>query len=304
MPSLVSMRRHVEFQAEDRTWLRGVLYAREGVSAQGIVMTHGFSGVKEQVEAYAVRFAEAGFCVLLYDHRGFGGSDGAPRQEVDPARQLADWRDAITFALDLPEFDLARGVGVWGSSFAGGLAMVLAADDPRVRCVVAQIPNVGGRTNGQAMFTSSERARLQGLFDIDRRGRLAGEAPLRAPVMTSETGAVCALPMAVSANYIHAAEQAAPAWVNEVTVRSIEAMLTFEPAGWIAHVAPTPLLMIVAAEDTCTFPEPQLAAFAAAGEPKRLVIHPGGHFDTYRDHFAETSDAALQWFCEHLQPEP
>ncbi len=44
-------------------------------------------------------------------------------------------------------------------------------------------------------------------------------------------------------------------------------------------------------------------AFAAAGEPKRLVVHPGGHFDTYRDHFAETSDAALQWFCEHLKPE-
>ena len=247
---------------------------------------------------------EAGFSVLLYDHRGFGGSGGTPRQEVDPARQLADWRDAITFALGLPEFDPNRGVGIWGSSFAGGLAMVLAADDRRVRCVVAQIPNVGGRANGQAMFTSSERARLQGLFDIDRRGRLAGEAPLLAPVMTSETGAVCALPMAVSANYIHAAEQAAPAWVNEVTVRSIEAMLTFEPAGWISHVAPTPLLMIVAAKDTCTFPEPQLAAFAAAGEPKRLVIHPGGHFDTYRDHFAETSDAALKWFCEHLQPEP
>ena len=267
-------------------------------------MTHGFSGVKEQVEAYAVRFAEAGFSVLLYDHRGFGGSDGAPRQEVDPARQLADWRDAITFALDLPEFDPGRGVGIWGSSFAGGLAMVLAADDRRVRCVVAQIPNVGGRANGEAMFNSSERVRLQELFATDRRGRLAGEAPRRVPVLAAEAGAVCALPMTVSSHYIQAAEQAAPAWVNEVTIRSVEAMLTFEPAGWVAHVAPTPLLMIVAAKDTCTFPEPQLAAFAAAGEPKRLVIHPGGHFDTYRDHFAETSGAALRWFCEHLQPEP
>ena len=60
MPSLRSMRRHVEFQAEDRTWLRGVLYARDGASAQGVVMTHGFSGVKEQVESYAVHFARGG----------------------------------------------------------------------------------------------------------------------------------------------------------------------------------------------------------------------------------------------------
>ena len=297
------MRKQIEFRTEDGTLLCGVLHTREGRSAQGLVMTHGFSGVKEQVEPYAARFAEAGFSVLLYDHRSFGGSDGVPRLEVDPAHQLADWRDAITFALNLPEFDPARGVGIWGSSFAGGLAMVLAADDRRVRCVVAQIPNVGGRANGHAMFNSLERARLQELFDADRKGRSAGQVPLRIPVMTSEEGAVCALPMRVSANYIRAAEQAAPAWVNEVTVRSVEAMLTFEPAGWVAHVAPTPLLMIVAEKDTCTFPEPQLAAFAAAGEPKRLMVHPGGHFDTYRDHFAETSDAALQWFCEHLKPE-
>lgn len=154
------------------------------------------------------------------------------------------------------------------------------------------------------MFSSSERARLQELFEADRKGRLAGKALLRVPVMTSEPGAVCALPMTVSANYIRAAEQAAPAWVNQVTVRSVEAMLTFEPAGWVAHVAPTALLMIVAAKDTCTFPEPQFAAFSAAGEPKRLVVHPGGHFETYTHHFAETSGAALQWFCEHLQPEP
>ncbi len=282
--------------------LRGVLLGREGVSAKGIVMAHGFSGVKEQVDAYAASFADAGFSVLLYDHRGFGESEGTPRQDVDPARQLADWRDAISFALGLPEFDAASGVGVWGSSFAGGLAMVLAADDRRVDCVVAQIPNVGGRANGRKLFSVSDRARFQDLFDEDRERRLAGNAPLRVPVMSSEVGALCALPISVSANYIRAAEQAAPAWVNEVTVRSVEVMLSFEPSGWVAHVTPTPLLMIVAAKDTCTFPEPQLAAFAAAGEPKRLVVHDGGHFETYTRHFAETSGAAVQWFREHLQP--
>ncbi|PAX06415.1 alpha/beta hydrolase [Sphingomonas lenta] len=89
--------------------------------------------------------------------------------------------------------------------------------------------------------------------------------------------------------------------MNEVTLRSIENMLTFEPAGWIQHIAPTPLMMIVAENDTCTFPEPQLACFAAALEPKRLMMHPGGHFNTYTEHFARTSGAAIEWFGEHLR---
>lgn len=295
------MKREVEFTAEDRTVLRGVLHAPDGVTGPGIVMTHGFSGVKEQVEPYAAFFADAGFPVLLYDHRGFGGSEGEPRQEVDPARQLADWRDAISFALTLPEIDATARVGVWGSSFAGGLALVLAANDRRVRCVTAQVPNVSGRANGRAMFNVAERARLQEAFDADRRGRLEGQAPMRVPVLTSDPGAICALPPAVSPNYVRAAEQAAPTWINEVTLRSVEAMLAFEPGGWISHVAPTPLLMIVARADTYTFPEPQLAAYAAAAEPKRLLIHPSGHFDTYTRHFAETAGAAAAWFREHLQ---
>jgi len=77
-------------------------------------------------------------------------------------------------------------------------------------------------------------------------------------------------------------------------------MLEFEPDGWLRHVAPTPLLMIVAAKDTCTFPEFQLEAFDRAREPKRLIMHPGGHFDTYTTYFQETSQAALDWFAEHL----
>jgi hypothetical protein len=72
-------------------------------------------GVKSHIDHYAALFAEAGLAMSLDDHRGFGTSDGAPRQEVDPYRQLADWRDAITFAESQPEFDAERGLGVWGS---------------------------------------------------------------------------------------------------------------------------------------------------------------------------------------------
>jgi fermentation-respiration switch protein FrsA (DUF1100 family) len=292
--------RPVELQMEDDTVLRGKLYSPQHGPAPLVVMAHGFSGVVEQIEHYAQHFAEQGLTALVFDHRGFGTSDGTPRLEVDPARQVSDWRDVIDVAVELPEADPTAPVGVWGSSFAGGLAMVVAASDSRIGCVVAQIPNVGGHHNGGRLFSSTELAELDRFFRADRTARRRGDEPGTLPVFATEPGQLCALPPVVSPRYVAGAERAFPSWRNEVTIRSVENMLTFEPFGWITHVSPTPLMMIVGREDACTFPDNQLATFQALREPKRLVIHPGGHFDTYVDHFEQTSTAAVEWFTEHL----
>src|SRR6266852_3193810 len=108
------MRKDIEFKVEDGTLLRGYFHSSPRSPAPVIVMAHGFSGVKEQIDHYAAYFAEGGFSVLVHDHRGFGASEGTPRLEVDASRQQADWRDAITFALAQPEVDSASGVGLWG----------------------------------------------------------------------------------------------------------------------------------------------------------------------------------------------
>jgi fermentation-respiration switch protein FrsA (DUF1100 family) len=238
--------------------------------------------------------------VLVYDHRGFGASDGTPRLEVDPSRQLADWRDALTFMAGLPDVDATLGLGVWGSSFAGGLAMVLAANDSRVRCVVAQIPHVSGHRNGRQMFNETQRAELRERLGHDRNQRLGGGEPTMIPVFSTHPDQLCALPPGMDERSIEAAAQAAPSWRNEVTVRSVENMNEFEPAGWVPYVSPTPLLMIVGTHDICTFPQLQLEVYATAREPKQVVLHPGGHFETYTKYFEQTSRPAVDWFTEHL----
>ena len=132
------MRRKVDFSTEDGTTLRGYVHSSGSDARPGIVTCHGFGGVKSHIDHYAALFAEAGPAVSLYDHRGFGTSDGAPRLEVNPYRQLADWRDAITFATDLPEIDVtfldipdplmgeygARGIGEIGMA---GVAPAITA---------------------------------------------------------------------------------------------------------------------------------------------------------------------------------
>ena len=90
------------------------------------------------------------------------------------------------------------------------------------------------------------------------------------------------------------------AWENSVTVRSTRAARMYEPGTWIARVSPTPLLMIVALQDTVTLTDLELAAYERALEPKRLVTIPGGHFDPYITRFDQSSAAALDWFKEHL----
>ena len=245
--------------------------------------------------------ASGGFDVLVYDHRGFGTSNGLPHLEVDPAIQQADWRDAISRFLAARPSAPAE-VGVWGSSFAGGLAMVLAATDPRVRAVVAQIPNVSGARNSVRLFSSPQLAELRARLAADRAARLAGQQPGLIGVFTATDDRLCALPPRVSPSYIDSGFEYYPTWRNEVTLRSVQHMITFEPAGWVPLIGPTPLLlMIIAANDRCTFPDVQLDVFAAAREPKRLVVHQGGHFETYTAHFAETSEPARAWFAEHLR---
>ena len=58
--------------------------------------------------------------------------------------------------------------------------------------------------------------------------------------------------------------------------------------------------MIVAPLDRLGDGELATEAFKTASEPKQLVLVPGGHFDAYVSEFELTSDAARDWFVEHL----
>lgn len=62
-----------------------------------VVMAHGLAAVKEmRLDAYAERFAAAGMFVFVFDYRGFGSSEGEPRQLLDIDAQHADWSGTTT----------------------------------------------------------------------------------------------------------------------------------------------------------------------------------------------------------------
>src|SRR5688572_4882796 len=92
-----------------------------------VVLAHGFDGVREQrLDAYAECFAEAGLAALVFDYRGFGSSDGNPRQLFHNKGQLADWRAAIACARALEDAVDPTRIALWGTSTSAGHVVRLA----------------------------------------------------------------------------------------------------------------------------------------------------------------------------------
>lgn len=297
------MRHDIEINAEG-TILRGWLYPAAGKNDQApaVVMAHGFSAVKEMyLDRFAETFAAAGLAVVVYDNRNLGASDGEPRQELDPWAQVRDYRHAITWAGARPEIDAAR-IGIWGSSYSGGHVLTVGAIDRRVKCVVSQVPLTSGSRNLKRLIRADMIAEVRRQFDADREARFRGAPPAMMPVVAANPLDPAALPTADSWEWFTTtAKVRAPAWRNEVTLRTVEMLGEYEPGDYIARISPTPLLMIVAANDHLAVADEAFAAYSRALEPKSILILSGGHFDAYVNDFERASVAARDWFVRHLR---
>jgi len=295
-------RRDIEFDAEGVT-LRGWFYpaGAGGGSGAAVVMAHGFSAVKEMyLDAFAEVFAAGGLNVVVFDNRCFGASGGEPRQEIDPWAQVRDYRHAITYAGTLAEVDPRR-IGIWGSSYSGGHVLVVAAIDRRVKAVVSQVPLISGHANLRALVRADFIAGFREQFDADRLARFRGDPPAMVAVVDKDPLAPSALPTPDSWEWFsETGRTRAPAWRNEVTLRSVEMFTEYEPGSYLPHVSPTPFLMLVAEGDHLVPSELAIAAFDTAHQPRELVILPGGHFEAYTKGFETSSGQARDWFSRYL----
>jgi uncharacterized protein len=293
-------RQDVEFPVEGGATLRGWLFVPDGPAPHpAITMAHGFAGVKEHgLERFARAFADAGFVVLVHDHRGFGASDGSPRFDIDPWVQIADWRRAISFLENHPAVDADR-IGLWGTSYAGGHAIVLGSTDRRLRAIVAQVPTISGYQQSLRRVPPDQVPALEAAFADDERHQFLGGPPAIQAVVSSDPATPAAYR---SADAVAFYNQPVPegVWENAVTLRSTRAARMYEPGTWVSRVSPTPLLMIVALHDTITLADLALSAYEQALQPKQLVTIDGNHFDPYLAHFADANGAAIAWFTEHL----
>ena len=295
------MRHDIAFSSDGVT-LRGWLYLPEISKAPFaiVVMAHGFALVKEQgLDQYAEAFAAAGLAAVVFDNRNLGASEGKPRQDIDPWQQARDYRSAITFAQSLPEIDSTR-IGVWGTSYSGAVALQVAAVDKRVKAVVVQVPGISGIDMTNRALSLEQKARLLTLLEAERVRLVKGKSPATLQFVASDTSVPAVFPEPRSYEYYTRTGTSVPTWRNEITIRSLDRWLEHDVTGFLRQIAPTPLLMVLASEDQISPTDLQLTAFAAAREPKKIVVVPGDHYAAYVEKFSAFAAEATNWFVQFL----
>jgi alpha-beta hydrolase superfamily lysophospholipase len=275
--------------------LAGVLTVPSGAGPHpGVVLCHGFTGIKELIlPYYARRFVEAGFAALAFDYRGFGESEG-PRGRLIPLEQVIDIRNAITFMEAQPEVDAVR-IGLWGTSFGGAHVPYVAGIDERVKAAVAQV----GFGDGERLFRrKADDARItmmQSMLAADRRQRvLTGQGAMVDPMqLLSDEDSV---------KFFNEAVKDLPDLRTQITLETAERTWEYKPEEVVHRISPRALLLIAVEHDVPCPKEEYESMHAKAGEPKKLVVLPGlRHYDVYSGPGAETtSGLAIDWYREHL----
>jgi hypothetical protein len=168
-----------------------------------------------------------------------------------------------------PMVDVNR-VGLWGSSFSGGLVAYVAARDPRIKASVSQVAWFG---QPRANYTPEALARAQS--DATRRAR--GEIGYPPPGVR-EIGNLRGAPVR-------------------------ESFLRYAPIDDIPAMKGCAMLIIDAEkEELFSLREHGELAFARAAEPKKRVVIPGiTHYGIYTSAREQSIGLAVEWMDQHLK---
>ena len=299
------MRRNVSFTSQGAQCV-GWLYLPDdlaaGEKAPAVVMANAITATKEMVlPAYAEQFAAAGFAALAFDFRFLGESGGEPRGQLFASEQIEDLRNAISWLSLQPEVDANR-IGAWGASFGGAHVLYLAAFDKRIKAAVAAMPSMRAIDTMVHFIGRQGLGQIQGFLGWDRTNRYqTGAVTYMKPVSDGTENAMLPNPEA-NEFYNRQARTIAPNWNSQVTVESLEKLLEYDPAYAIEFISPTPLLMIVGEHDMSQPANLSLAAYARAGEPKKLVMMASGHTEMLEkaELVEQSANEAIAWFKQHL----
>jgi dipeptidyl aminopeptidase/acylaminoacyl peptidase len=267
-----------------------------------IIMSHGYSALKEHMlDEMAVYFVNQGFCVLVYDQPNFGDSGGEPRLEVDSKLQVEAYYSAIDFVETLTTVDSHK-IAIWGTSFSGGLVLVVAAMDKRVKCVVSQVPFITGRFNHtHDGLNNPQWQDIKKIFEQEQSEREQNKPPKMFKVVTTHENEKALIKSSSGYEVFTSVAK----WPNEVTLLSLRNSGTWdEPAKNLPKIT-IPLLIIATTNDTITPTDITIKAFQNAfganpPESKKMTMIEGDHWVVYLDKIDICKKEAAEFFMKNL----
>lgn len=298
----------VSFKSRYGITLAADLYMPRNRASGGnpaIVLSGPFGAVKEQSSGlYAQTMAERGFITLAFDPSYTGESGGEPRNIASPDINTEDFSAAVDFIGLRPEVDRER-IGVIGICGWGGMALNAVASDKRVKAVVASTMYDMTRVMSKGYNdTVTLEQRTKTLEQLSRQRWTDAErgSPAYQPAYNAEVSADSPQFMidyhdyyATPRGYHKRAVNSRNAWSQTTPI----SFMNMPILTYIAEIAPRPVLFVHGEKaHSRYFSE---TAFAAAAEPKELMIIPGAnHVDLYDRVDKIPFDRMAEFFGQHL----
>jgi len=269
-----------------------------------IAISGPFGAVKEQSSGlYAQTMAERGFVSLAFDPSYTGESSGEPRNVASPDINTEDFSAAVDFLGLHSSVDRER-IGIIGICGWGGMALNAVAVDKRVKAVATSTMYDMTRVMSKGYNDSTTLAqRTQTLEQLSRQRWADAENgnPAYQPPYNVLHGGEAQFLVDYHDYYMtprgyHArAVNSGNAWTQTTPLSFMNMPLL----TYIKEISPRPVLLIHGEKaHSRYFSE---TAYAAAAEPKELVIVPGAnHVDLYDRVDVIPFDKLQSFFTEHL----
>lgn len=278
----INMYRNIEFKSQGAI-LRGRLYLPDNKLNKSpvVIMAHGFTTTINGMTAdkYAEKFREAGYAVLLYDHRNLGISDGEPRQEINFWVQSRGYIDGIDFVILQPEIDTTK-IAVWGASLSAREAFLVGSVDKRVKAIINQIPAYGNEGHEEdkdgSLYSFAKKTVLSERI-MDLPHTVSEQMPIVSSDQFDTPSAITEL--TAYRWFIEYGGRFRTNWKNVVSFSKIEEPKSFHIGQCASHLK-APILMVVATNDEMSGANPDVtqAIFDRIKQSKEWVDIDGGHF--------------------------
>ena len=250
------------------------------------LVLHGFGSNCESPSVIqpARVLSEFGYVTLRFDMRGCGKSEGEFGRVIC-LEQVEDLGNALDFLARHPAVDPDR-IGVIGSSFGGAVAVYAGGINPRIAAVISN----GGWGHGERKFRGQHPgpeawAKFTAMLEEGRAYRARTGKSLMVP-----RGDIVPIPAHVRENLDKKNVQMLSAnSVEMFPAETAQSMFDFRAEEVVAKIAPRPLLLIHAANNSVTPTEQSVELFKRAGQPTELHLFSG------LDHFLFNENSARVW---------
>jgi fermentation-respiration switch protein FrsA (DUF1100 family) len=299
--------RKVTFRNRYGITLAGDLYLprdRAGRRLAALAVGGPFGAVKEQSSGlYAQTMAERGFVTLAFDPSFTGESGGEPRNVASPDINTEDFSAAVDHLGLHPSVDRER-IGIIGICGWGGMALNAVAVDKRVKAVVASTMYDMSRVMAQGYndgVTLEQRTKTLEQLSRQRWEDAANGTTAYQPPYNDLHGGEAQFLIDYHDYYrtprgYHArAVNSGNSWTRTTPLSFMNMPLL----TYIKEISPRPVLLIHGEKaHSRYFGE---TAYAAAAEPKELMIIPGAsHVDLYDKVDVIPFDKLTSFFNRHL----